>query len=179
LKIYSLQVYTTRKTSWNPAGVEPVHSILGISTPAHVLVVQIGKGLQFGMNGTNQTKDEIRGRNPASKKVLGWFAGRSVCSKHTHVMLHRAPHSQYTYGTHSICTHTPHILYLHIRHTLYIYTYATHSICTYMAHMLHRAHRAPHSQYTYWTHSIFGHTPHILYFTYTTHSICTHIPHIL
>jgi len=36
------------------------------STPVHVLVVQIGNGLQFWVYGTNQ-----RGRNPASKKLLG------------------------------------------------------------------------------------------------------------
>jgi len=56
-----------------------------ISTPAHVLVVQIGKGLWFEVNGTNQKKDGKRGRNPTTTKLLGRYSmtdgihGISIC----------------------------------------------------------------------------------------------------
>jgi len=44
----------------------PSTEIQRISTPA-----QNQKVLYFGVNGTNRTKEGVRGQNPASKKLLG------------------------------------------------------------------------------------------------------------
>jgi len=39
--------------------------------PGSLFVVQIGKVIEFGVNGTDQTKEYIRGKNPTSWKLLG------------------------------------------------------------------------------------------------------------
>mmetsp|Transcript_97360 Transcript_97360/g.157003 ORF Transcript_97360/g.157003 Transcript_97360/m.157003 type:complete len:118 (-) Transcript_97360:1643-1996(-) len=45
--------------------------------PARGVLVHIHLSVQFGTNGTNQTKEWTRGRNPASKKLLVWSASLS------------------------------------------------------------------------------------------------------
>jgi len=49
-----------------------------ISTPAHLLVVQIRNELEFGVNGTNQTKRGVPGLKPRIQEA-SW----AVCMSYT------------------------------------------------------------------------------------------------
>jgi len=58
--------------SWNPSSVEnPSPDNKRIWTPTLTQMGEDQKVLQFGANGTNQTKKGIQGRKPASKELLG------------------------------------------------------------------------------------------------------------
>jgi len=119
---YLWQWHVERKSSGNPAGVESVKNTGStpagkqrISTPAHVLVPQIGKYMSsesmvqiketdmygvetqvtrsflgwlihVGVNGTNQREGYIWGRNPGNKKLLGWTHS---CWRHDTKVKHR------------------------------------------------------------------------------------------
>jgi len=73
---FSIGLYTARKASWNPAGVEPVHW-----KPENIITGSLTSGthrennlIHLGVNDTKKKKD-IRGWKPASKKILGWICG--------------------------------------------------------------------------------------------------------
>jgi len=63
---------TARKASWTQAGVEPIHwKLAHVGSGSRVSGTNRKMTLKFGLNGINQTKDGIRGRKPAAKKLLG------------------------------------------------------------------------------------------------------------
>ena len=63
---------TARKASWTQAGVEPIHwKLAHVGSGSRVSGTNRKMTLKFGLNGTNQTKDGIRGRKLAAKKLLG------------------------------------------------------------------------------------------------------------
>ena len=58
---------SARKSSWKPAGVEPVHKKPADINHSSIFVVQIQSNSEFGVGGANQLKGC---RNPTSKKLL-------------------------------------------------------------------------------------------------------------
>jgi len=70
-----------RNASWNPAEVEPIHWKPADINPGSLNSGTNRKVGQFWVDGTNQTKGCIRGRNPTTKKLLGreWLRMKHDC----------------------------------------------------------------------------------------------------